>query len=120
MDTVDPRKDTVDQVDRAADQAAKAVDRMKVVAVLVVPDHTKARAEVHPVKEADLAKEANLAKKVHPAKEAGRKEVDLAKEAGPEKKVDPRPNVNWHKISPLITFSATLVAHSGLNYDSFP
>ncbi len=109
MDTVDPRKDTVDQVDRAADQAAKAVDRMKVVAVPVVPDHTKARAEVHPVKEADLAKEANLAKKVHPAKEAG-----------PEKKVDPRPNVNWHKISPLITFSATLVAHSGLNYESFP
>ena len=81
MDTVDPRKDTVDQVDRAADQAAKAVDRMKVVAVPVVPDHTKARAEVHPVKEADLAKEA-----------------------GPEKKVDPRPNVNWHKISPFITF----------------
>ncbi len=107
-------EDTADQVDRAADQAAKAVDRMKVVVVPVVPDHTKARAEVHPAKEADLAKE------VHPAKEAGRKEADLAKEAGPEKKVDPRPNVNWHKISPLITFSATLVAHSGLNYDSFP
>ncbi len=74
-----------DQADQVADQAAKAVDRMKVVAVLVAPetpDHTKARAEVHPVKE------------VHPAKEAGPKEVDLAKEAGPEKRVDPRPNVN--------------------------